>query len=63
MVSEINMVSVLLEAAEAKSYGFISLELYYSKSKPELLGQQKETYASDNEHGSWHRRQNTLLLI
>jgi hypothetical protein len=27
------------------------------------LGQQKEAYASDNEHGSWHQRQNTLLLI
>jgi len=46
------MVSVLLGAAEAKSHGFVSLELYYSKSKPELLGQQKEAYASDNEHGS-----------
>jgi len=46
------MASVLLRAAEAKSHGFISLELYYSKSKPELLSQQKKAYASDNEHGS-----------
>jgi hypothetical protein len=63
MVRVINMVSVLLGAAEAKSHCLVSLELCYSKSKPELLGQQKEAYASDNEHGSWKQRQNTLLLI
>jgi hypothetical protein len=57
------MVSVLLGAAEANSHCFVSLELCYSKSKLELLGQAKEAYASDNEHGSWHQRQNTLLLI
>jgi hypothetical protein len=57
------MVSVLLGAAEDKSHGFISLQQYCSKSKPELLGQKKKAYASDNEHGSWHQRQNTLLLI